>query len=288
MHYTDIFKRFGPAYSWWLFAFEHCNGEQEQVKLNGHAEGEMEVTMMRNWVAKHRLHELMLSLPNDVSPEERKLIQRACSDKGATRGTLRTQIAGFTSGCTILKPKSAKKFTDLRTFPHPTVYSMLLEYTRKTWPELNIEDDFTTDRNAILFLAARSSKALPFICKDGIHYSSSMDHRSQADRFACIDMDGSRVPCRLIYHFEITISDKPPIVCSIVQRMVSDDDIPTFPWSIYSTDLGVYVAYADRLQDMEVIATDQLAAAVAIIPITSKRLGNEVPLWVVHSFDRVS
>lgn len=59
MHYVDIFRRFGPAYVWWLFAFERCNGEQEQVNTNGRAGGEMELTLMRSWVGKHQLFELV-------------------------------------------------------------------------------------------------------------------------------------------------------------------------------------------------------------------------------------
>ncbi|EGO03200.1 hypothetical protein SERLA73DRAFT_23695, partial [Serpula lacrymans var. lacrymans S7.3] len=42
MHYSSIFKHFGPAYGWWLFAFEQFNGKLEWVNLNGHADGEME------------------------------------------------------------------------------------------------------------------------------------------------------------------------------------------------------------------------------------------------------
>ncbi|EIW57890.1 uncharacterized protein TRAVEDRAFT_126739, partial [Trametes versicolor FP-101664 SS1] len=55
-----------------------------------------------------------------------------------------------------------------------------------------------------------------------------------------------------------------------------------------STDLGIYVTYAERYQSPEVIMSTQLAAAVAVIPFTSKVLGEAHPLWAVHSFDRVS
>ncbi|TFK79408.1 hypothetical protein K466DRAFT_469145, partial [Polyporus arcularius HHB13444] len=55
-----------------------------------------------------------------------------------------------------------------------------------------------------------------------------------------------------------------------------------------STDLGIYVTYADSYQDLEVVYTVQLAASVAIIPFHSRQLGHNVPLWSVHSFDRVS
>ncbi|KAH9849687.1 hypothetical protein C2E23DRAFT_736865, partial [Lenzites betulinus] len=55
-----------------------------------------------------------------------------------------------------------------------------------------------------------------------------------------------------------------------------------------STDLGVYVAYAGKYQPPEVIKSIQLAAAVAVIPFTSKVLGDAYPLWAIHSFDCVS
>lgn len=59
MHYWMIFKLFGPAYAWWLFGFERFNGLLEKVKLNGHANGEMETTLMRNWVRRHRVYDLV-------------------------------------------------------------------------------------------------------------------------------------------------------------------------------------------------------------------------------------
>ncbi|EGN95381.1 hypothetical protein SERLA73DRAFT_60037 [Serpula lacrymans var. lacrymans S7.3] len=59
MHYAPIFKRFGPAYSWWLFAFERYNGELEQMNLNGHGGGEMEYTLLRDWIEKNRLYEMV-------------------------------------------------------------------------------------------------------------------------------------------------------------------------------------------------------------------------------------
>ena len=61
MHYPDSFLH-GPINSWWLMGFEHCNGNQKKVNLNGHAEGaEMELTLARSWVQKHRLYELVLN-----------------------------------------------------------------------------------------------------------------------------------------------------------------------------------------------------------------------------------
>jgi hypothetical protein len=59
MHFLAQFKLFGPIYAWWLFAFERFNGMLEKIKHNGHEGGEMEVTLLRNWVQTHRLYELV-------------------------------------------------------------------------------------------------------------------------------------------------------------------------------------------------------------------------------------
>lgn len=53
MHFLAQIKLFGPVYAWWLFAFERFNGMLEKVKHNGHNSGEMEVTLLRNWVQTH-------------------------------------------------------------------------------------------------------------------------------------------------------------------------------------------------------------------------------------------
>lgn len=58
MHYPSCY-RFGPTYTWWLYGFERCNGDQKKVNLNGHADSEMELTLARDWVQKHCLYELV-------------------------------------------------------------------------------------------------------------------------------------------------------------------------------------------------------------------------------------
>lgn len=62
MHYPAIFRRFGPTYAWWLFAFERFNGYLENINLNGHAGGIMELTILRNWVQRHRVYEMVCRL----------------------------------------------------------------------------------------------------------------------------------------------------------------------------------------------------------------------------------
>ncbi|KAH9935806.1 hypothetical protein B0H21DRAFT_878742 [Amylocystis lapponica] len=255
MHYTQMFERFGPAYAWWLFAFERCNGEQEDVNLNGHAFGEMELTLIRNWIGKHRLFELRGTLRTATEPE-RRLINRLMTKQGIQRGTLRTHIAGFTGGTRILQPKAAKRYTDIRKLPHANIYPLLLEYARSQWPQLNVVDDFTALPNSTPLIGSQCIKTLPFIYKEGIRYGSSVDLRSRADRFACVDFEsGGRTPCHLLYHF------------------------------VLATDLGIYTVYQEKYTEIEIISSQQLAAAVALIPVTLNS-PPDVNIWIVHSLDR--
>jgi hypothetical protein len=60
MHYEPIFRRFGPASAWWVYAYERFNGLLQKVNLN-YQKGQMESTLMRFWVRMHRLYELVCS-----------------------------------------------------------------------------------------------------------------------------------------------------------------------------------------------------------------------------------
>lgn len=176
----------------------------------------------------------MSALPENATPEERALLERICTEHGATCGTLRTQIAAFARGSSsILKPRRVKKPMDLRKLAHPGVYRLLLDYLRSMHPELTIADDMTqTCGHDAIFLAHGSAKLLPFICKDGLRFGSSADSRTQADSHGCVDFPEGRIPCHFLYHFEISVPTRPAIICSVVQRLVSDDNMPTFPWSM--------------------------------------------------------
>jgi hypothetical protein len=58
MHYEPIFRRFGPASAWWVYAYERFNGLLQKVNLNHH-KGQMESTLMQFWLQMHRLYELV-------------------------------------------------------------------------------------------------------------------------------------------------------------------------------------------------------------------------------------
>ncbi|KAG1751405.1 uncharacterized protein EDB91DRAFT_1234802 [Suillus paluster] len=207
MHYQMIFKNFGPTYGWWLFAFEHCNGDQQKVNLNGHAD------------EKQLFYDLATRLPENADDDEKELIRSAVVQKGADRGTLRMQISGFGADGSILTPRRIKKPCDLRKLAHPDIYSLLLQYAHTIWTR---PPDY-----------------------------------------------GSRIPCRLLYHFKLSLPGKSPVLCTIFKKFYGS-----------ATDLGVYTAYTNCFHEKEVISTAAVGFCCCHCP-------SYTTLWIVHSFDQV-
>lgn len=106
----------------------------------------------------------------------------------------------------------------------------MLTFSHTVWPALDIIDDFTIQAGATVFHGAQSSYLYPFIYKDGIRYGCSTASCTDADQFALADITGSQVPCKIIYHFQISVGSEKPLICSIIQWLVSDYDMPQFPW----------------------------------------------------------
>ncbi|KAF8997092.1 hypothetical protein BDQ17DRAFT_1429299 [Cyathus striatus] len=265
MHYEWIFKCFGPAYATWVFAFECFNGELEKVNINGQAGGEMELTLLRDWILKQHLHELGMSLPDDISQKEVSLLKRIGVDTSSAQGTFEITVAAFRDDNRIIKPKPLKCYSNLRKLSDSTIYGLLLNYAQQVWPQLDIIDNFTIRGGSTPFFAHGSTKSYPFIIKNGIRYGS--------------------IPCKLVYHFEVAVGSENPVLCSIVQRCIADDAIPSMPWDLYATDLGSYVVYANRFGAPSVVPTSSIFSPVVVIPITSNTLP-DTPLWVVLSLDR--
>jgi hypothetical protein len=176
--------------------------------------------------------------------------------KRGERGTLETQLAVFASSegeianarCLlylrinsiasarghghILKSKQAYQ-VKLRQLSSddPLLYHRVLGYCRLLWPNLHLLDDMdVTAGNA--FDSAQAARRFNYIRMNSIRYSSAVSGRTQKDRFALVDFDGICVPWEIRYHFEISIYDKPPDLCSVVRRLVSDDDLPVMPWDL--------------------------------------------------------
>lgn len=97
MHLYDMIYAFGPIYAWWLFAFERFNGMMEKVKHNGHDGGQMETTLLRNWVQTQLIYELLISLPPDAHAHERAMLNDIIESEACQCGAMMTQIVIFRS-----------------------------------------------------------------------------------------------------------------------------------------------------------------------------------------------
>ena len=135
-------------------------------------------------------------------------------------------------GGQIIKSKGRKKTTNLRTLTHPQIYTLLLKFAQDHWAQLRIIDDFTVELGATLFIGTQSAKSHAFIFKDGIRYGCATAARTDADQYAFVDIDGTRLPCLIQYHFDISVGNESPITCSIIQRMNADEDFPRLGWDL--------------------------------------------------------
>ena len=111
------------------------------------------------------------------------------------------------------------------------LYELILAYAQEIWPELDIQNDYTLGAQNLLF-GATAVKSHPFIVINGIRYGTVHDHRAPDDCFAAAEFQGIRLPVRILYHFEVSVSLQTPVLCSIVQRFQGDDTIPPMPWDL--------------------------------------------------------
>jgi hypothetical protein len=244
MHFSSMIKIFGPIYSWWLFAFERFNGMLEKVNHNGHDGGQMELTMLRNWVQTHLIYELLLGLPPDASPHERRLVERIINTEASKeRGGMMTQIAifrGEASADRVSLPKRLPKPTNLHTINlsgpganGTDLYTLLFNHCRQLWPDLRLRRELSLEEGTS-FIGSKVARRLPYVRKDGLRYGSTSNTRSKADSFAFIEYGGTRVPVQIkdIFAVQIQDSGKPLHVCAVVQRLFSDQELPHMPWDL--------------------------------------------------------
>ena len=135
-------------------------------------------------------------------------------------------------GGKITKSKGRKKPTNLRTLAHPQIYTLLLKFAQDHWAQLQIIDDFTVALGATLFIGTQSAKSHDFIFKDGIRYGCATAARTDADQYAFVDIDGTRLPCLIQYHFDISVGNESPVTCSVIQCMNTDEDFPRLRWDL--------------------------------------------------------
>lgn len=246
MHFASMIKLFGPVYSWWLFPFERFNGMLERVNLNGHDGGRMELTMLRYWVQTHLLYERLLDLPEDASPEERALLERLIhTEASQQRGGMMTQIAILRAEATserVSLPKRIGKPVALQGIILPgaaldgqDLYTLLLDYARRLWPDLHIRRQFMHDTDGPAFIQDHVASRLPYVRKDGLRFGSMANPRTQADSFAFILRDEARVPIRIEHLFLLKVPNTayPAHACAVIRRLKTDIVLPFhLPWNL--------------------------------------------------------
>ncbi|KAF8595852.1 hypothetical protein BDV93DRAFT_456040 [Ceratobasidium sp. AG-I] len=267
MHYSQIFKRYGPAYAWWVYAYERYNGLLARVNLNNHI-GQMETTLMRFWTQMHRIHELVSSefLPANVSEDERSIFQQL-SQTYSKRGTLNS---GGNSAESLLNPliftyRQPKTCINLHSPAYDSIYHLLLAFVQTRWPNLNLKHDLQLSSGGMLFLSDRTTRRLPFITRAGIRYGSSTAQRNKRDQWALIEIESKVIPAQLVYHFEITVAYGNEIFNAV--------------------DLGTYTSSADLLGQLEVIDSNYLQSPLAFSAVCLNR-GNH-NIWLTISHERV-
>ncbi|RXW19193.1 hypothetical protein EST38_g6659 [Candolleomyces aberdarensis] len=273
MHYEDMIRCFGPVYAWWLFAYERFNGMLEKVKLNGHDGGRMELTMLRKWVMSHLIYELLLSLPDDVHPHERSLLDQIIKFEG--RGSMLNDIAVFRSEASV----HSLDFD---------LYELMYEHARTTWPTIQLRRELS-HAEGISFVGNRVARRLPYVKKDGIRYGCIANNRTQADSFAFILRDSARKPIQILDLFLLEILVDGRFLrhpCALVRRLKSDNRIPDMPWNLFASVLGIYTSYAEQYHPPEIIPASDIDCPLALIP--AKHFSTNVDLWISVSFDHVS
>jgi hypothetical protein len=170
-------------------------------------------------------------MPEDSSNAERDLLRSVC-DEFAKRSA--TSASSFLDESPdLVAPKNIpRKATNLRALPHNEVYGLLLEFSRTTWPELDLRHDMDLTPEGVLFMSDCVAHILSYVTRGGVRFGSLMAKRSQRDQHAFVKLNGHNVPCRLIYHFELTVPGRAPTICSVVQRFIRENDLPRFPWDL--------------------------------------------------------
>ncbi|KAF8595016.1 hypothetical protein BDV93DRAFT_576770 [Ceratobasidium sp. AG-I] len=287
MHYERYFRLYGPAYAWWLFAYERFNGLLENVNTNRHSE-DYPMTLARFWTRLHRLYELLQFLPENISEAERKMIERMCKgvdSRGTTLATeaMMAQQTRFTSG------KQAQR-VDLHRTTVPGLYFLVLDFARGCWPHLQLTSDHEPEPNGYPFLYDQVAEVLPFVYRNGIRFGPATAKRTEADKYAFIKSGDATVPCKIEYLLRIGVAGLEPRLCAVVAHMVADQHIPVMPWDKFAVELGTFTAYADRFSPFTVIPVEDIIAPMALCTFSMRssfRPQRMLKLWVAILYDRV-
>ncbi|KAH9839027.1 uncharacterized protein C8Q71DRAFT_893893 [Rhodofomes roseus] len=288
-HNPEFFLRLGPAYAWWAYPYERNNGFLGRFKTNGHTGGELEATMMRGWVKSQLVHNLISRLENlqDKSDADRRIIVRlksliaSESRPNQQRGTLLNligQMAATESPERVQHPKHPRKLK-LRQVG---IYGLILQFLKTTWGHIvQLAPDTAPVDAGEPFVASH----VPFyshILVDGIRYGV---HNMRSGQGYCYAYFDGRIPARISHLLRVTHIRRDPALpslettCAVVQRFVSDDDIPVMPWAMRATDLGIATWSSDVLAAPEVIEVSRFSGQFALATVRH----GEHSYWVTMS-----
>ncbi|RXW11245.1 hypothetical protein EST38_g14610 [Candolleomyces aberdarensis] len=242
MHFAVMIKLFGPVYGWWLFAFERFNGMLERVNINGHDGGELETTLLRNWVLNHLIYELLLILPPDAPQREHDLIYQIIENE-ARRGSMAVEIAQFHAEASVdnisLPKQISTAHLNLHAIllspcfpPSPPLAEILFQYGQQRWPQLRRQFTLDMEPGCVRFYGNRVARRLPYIRKDGLRYGSRANNRTEKDSYAFIQEHGRRVPVALEDIFLVKVEDlnEPAHACILIRRLLPAPADLHLPW----------------------------------------------------------
>ncbi|KAF8599098.1 hypothetical protein BDV93DRAFT_407383, partial [Ceratobasidium sp. AG-I] len=277
MHYELMFERFGPAYAWWLFAYERYNGLLEKVKTNGKEE-HISTTLMRFWIRMHRLYEYVESMPGEVTEQEKNVIAKLCFTS-ENRGTLLASSANLNSSVALETSKSAPAL-DLYLLDQ-SVYPLLLQFAQTCWPHLNLISERNYHQTGTLFLSKKVARHLDFVSRNGLRFGSTSSTRTHADSFALAQLGNQKTPCQIQHLVRLEVGTEATVICAIISPFVTNSSIAATPWDLHAMDLGYYVAIADQLGPSAVVEFSNILSPITLAPVPSHKL------WVAVDYDRV-
>lgn len=109
MHLIIWILMLGPVYGWWEFPYERFNGFLGRFRHNGHTGGELEATMMRGWLKRQLLHDLVSTPSVFFLPSYDRCYATCISHVQSTRAVERLSTCLNTDGL-VIRCKTSKRY----------------------------------------------------------------------------------------------------------------------------------------------------------------------------------